>query len=168
MSEDAKTKPLMSKAALQKRIEDAHRELQRTVGAFDDEAMSKLVGEGDWTLKDVLAHIAGWEQILLKFHLGGEPFDQVIALKGAKYRVTSFDEVNAHLHRRYQALSAQETLRFLSDTHAQVMAALESFPEDQLHQPHPQLSTGASASINWADYIAANTYEHYEEHLASL
>ena len=87
---------------------------------------------------------------------------------GAVYRVTSYDEINAHLHARYKDMAPADVRRLLQETHARLVAALEAFPEDQLHQPHPGLSIGEASSLNWIDYIAANTYEHVEEHLAEL
>lgn len=168
MSENARTKPLMTKAALMSRIECAFDAFQRVVETYSAEAMTQPLKHGGWSIKDTLAHLAGWETILLKFHLGGESFDQVIGLKGAEYRIISFDTVNDHLHERYQGLSAEQAHQFLRDTHIRLMSELENFPEDQLHQPHPGLSIGEYASLNWIDYVAANTYEHFEEHLATF
>jgi hypothetical protein len=168
MSEGIVTKPLMSKEALIKRIESSYNELQLAYQSFDEVAMLDPLGEGDWAIKDILAHIASWEDILVRFHIGGEPFEQVIELDGARYRETTFDEVNDHLYERYKELSLEHAKALLEETHARVIKVLDSFPEDQLHQAHPQLSIGEYSSLNWIDYIVANTYEHYEEHLASL
>jgi hypothetical protein len=168
MSEGVKTKPLMGKGALIKRVESAFNELQRNFQSFDEDGLSEPIGGGTWTYKDILTHIACWEDILVRFHLGGEPFDQVIGMEGAQYRITTFDEVNDHLFARYKDLTAEEANAFLETTHAQVLEALDAFPEDQLHQGHLRLSIGEYASLNWIDYIAANTYEHYEEHMGTL
>lgn len=161
------TKPLPRREALLQRIDEAFRPIAEALETMDDEAFERKAG-GDWTVKDTLAHIASWERILLRFHLGGEPFDQVTGLPGASYRVTSFDEVNAHLHAVNRKLSADEVRTMLLQTHAKLMEALADFPEERLHQPHPELSTGEAASLCWIDYIAANTYEHIEEHMAEI
>jgi hypothetical protein len=168
MSEDAKTKPLMTKEALLKRIDQAFTELQRVTRSFDAEAAAKPLGESAWTFKDILLHIAGWEEIFVRFHHGGEPLDQVIVMEGAEYRVTSFDAINEHLFMLNQALSLDQAKARLEETHQRLLEILEAFPEQNLHQAHPRLSTGKAASLNWIDYIAANTYEHYEEHLAGI
>ncbi len=168
MSEGVVTKPLMSKAALIQRISHTYSELQSAFEDFDEVAMATPIGNGDWTYKDILAHVASWEDILVRFHIGGEPFDQVLEMEGAIYRQTTFDEVNEHLNKRNKGLSVEEAKSFLNETHARVLEVLDSFPEDQLHQGHPQLSTGEYVSLNWIDYIIANTYEHYEEHLSTL
>ena len=161
------TKPLPGKAALLGRIEETFSQVQTALDALDEGAMIREVG-GGWTVKDTLAHIAAWEEILLRFHLGGEPFDRVIDLSGAEYRKTSFDDVNAHLHEMHRGLASEQVRHKLLDTHAALLEALADFPEEQLHQPHPRLSTGPAAGVCWIDYIAANTYEHYEEHLKQL
>ena len=164
---DQKTKPLPRKEALLGRIEHTFDQVITAIDALDEEAMGHEVG-GGWTVKDTLAHIAAWEEILLRFHLGGEPFDQVIGLAGATYREISVDEVNAHLHENHRELSVEQVRRKLLDTHAALLDALADFPEGELYQPHPKLSQGEAASLCWIDYIAANTYEHYEEHLEQI
>ena len=36
--------------------------------------------DGSWSAKDLLAHIAAWEQVTIHFHVGGRPFEQVTGL----------------------------------------------------------------------------------------
>ena len=161
------TKPLQSKDALLRQIESSFSQVTEVLNTSDDEALGRPVG-GGWTVKDTLAHIAAWENILLRFHLGGEPFDQVIGMDGARYRVTGFDEVNAHLLETNRSLTAEQVRAFLLETHAALLKELVDFPVEKLHQPHPELSKGEAASLCWIDYITANTYEHIEEHLAEI
>ena len=167
MAEDAKTKPLMTKAALVERVRGAFENLLQSIGKLTDEQMLEPVGEGKWSWKDIVAHIAAWEDILVRFHLGGAPFDEVIQMRGAQYRITTYDAINEHLFQRFKTQNVQETKSYLQETHEAVMQALQAFPEEDLHQPHPRLSVGSSATVTWIDYIAANTYEHYEEHLVA-
>jgi len=161
------TKPLPGKTALLRRIETGFEGILAAANALTDQDFERSVST-EWTVKDTLAHIASWEEILLRFHMNGEPFEQVIGLPGARYRETSFEQINAHLQKMTQSLSASEVRRKLHDTHAALLEALAGFPDEQLHQPHPELSTGEAAGLCWIDYIAANTYEHYEEHLPAL
>ena len=162
------TKPLMGKAALLARIQAAYVSVHRILEDGEDQALLEAIGSGGWTLKDSLVHLAAWEMILLEFHLGGESFEAVTGYEGAVYRVTSYDDINAHLQARFRDMAPADVRHFVKDTHARLVAALEAFPEDQLHQPHPGLSVGEASGLNWIDYIAANTYEHVEEHLAEL
>ncbi len=162
------TKPLMGKAALLARIQRAYEPVQRLIEDGEDQALLEAVGSGGWTLKDSLAHLAAWETILLDFHMGDKSFAAVTGFEGAVYRVTSFDDINAHLHARYREMTPADIRNFVKETHARLLATLEAFPEDQLHQPHPGLSVGEASRLNWIDYITANTYEHLEEHLAEL
>ncbi len=166
MAEDAKTKPLMTKTALIERIDHAFEKLMAAVEGQSDEAMIERRGPETWSWKDTLAHIAAWEQILVRFHMGGEDLEQVIGFPGVVYGVTSFDEINAHLNARDRHLSPEESLAFLRRTHEQVMRAIHEFPEADLHQAHPHLNKDAAVLVTWIDYIAANTFEHYEEHMA--
>ena len=163
---DSQTKPLMTKEALVEQIREAHQALLQYTQGLSDEELVAPAGGGTWSWKDTLAHIAAWEQILVHFHIEGKPFDEVLGMDGARYRMTSFDVVNQHLYELYKDLSVDEVKVLCLEAHERVLAALDEFPEEFLHQPHPELSTGEAASVHWIEYIAANTYEHYEEHLA--
>ena len=78
------TKPLMSKAALLARIQNAYEPVHRILEAGDDQALLEAVGSGGWTLKDSLAHLAAWEMILLEFHLGEEILCSRDRLRGGR------------------------------------------------------------------------------------
>ena len=74
-----------------------------------------------WTL-DSLAHLAAWE-ILLDWAIVLFSRDHY---SGAVYRVTSYDEINAHLHARYKDMAPADVRRLLQETHAKLVAALEA------------------------------------------
>jgi hypothetical protein len=157
-----------SKQALLAKIEDGFNALMRVSESLDDRTMLANVGEGEWSVKDHLAHIAAWEEILLHFHIGGEPFETVIGVPGALYRVTSYDLLNEHLHRRHKDLTSGEVIARLKAGHEAVMGALDRMTEDELAQPRAWLDTPEAPSGPMAQYIARNTYEHYAEHLATI
>jgi hypothetical protein len=136
--------------------------------SLDPEAALQTLPGHSWSAKDVLAHLAAWEGILLRFHLGGQTFEQATGLSGAQYRLTPFDRVNDHLHARLQGCSLHQAIEMSDNVHAELMQELQAFPAEDLFQPHPSLSVGEAAGVRWIDYIAANTYEHFEEHLAAL
>lgn len=124
--------------------------------------------EGGWTAKDILAHISAWEKVLLEFQIGGQPFEDVIAMPGARYLETSFDAINDHLYAKYQGWSWDAVEQFAVNVHHSLMNKLESLsPEDY------QKSAEAIAAIGLEpfpllEYVAANTFDHYAEHLENL
>ncbi|NIM06228.1 MAG: ClbS/DfsB family four-helix bundle protein [Armatimonadetes bacterium] len=150
------------------KIQDTYSSLMQTIAGLDEETAAARPGEAEWSIKDILAHISAWEAILLRFHIGGEPFEEVVGLEGARYRATPFDVLNDHFYHRYRDLSFQEVAALLRDTHEDLLVALEALEEKELFKPHSWLQSGAVESGPLIDYVAGNTYEHYLEHQAAV
>lgn len=157
-----------SKEELFVKIEDGFRELIQVSETLDAALLAASTGEGEWSVKDHLAHIAVWEEVLLRFHIGGEPFESVVGVPGARYRVTSYDALNEHLHERDKALTPGEVMTRLKAGHEAVMDALRRMTEAELAQPRAWLDTPEAPSGPLAQYVAWNTHEHYAEHLATI
>jgi DinB superfamily len=100
---------------------------------------------GNWSVKDVMAHIGYWEEVCLeelRIHLRGES-------SGKDYRdaVALNDEWEARL----QALSLQESIQLFEMAHYQLFGLLASLQTEQ-----------------WNGYVRAwvrgATWHHFEEH----
>jgi uncharacterized protein (TIGR03083 family) len=156
-----------SKAELIERVRSARAALDRTVERLS-EAQMTAPGPDGWSIKDILAHIAAWEQILLVFHIGGKPFQEAARLAAVDYQTDSIDSINEALHRRDKARSLPETLDASRSSYGQVLAALEGMSEADLFKPYTPAgreSADGGLLINW---IAGDTYEHYSEHEAMI
>lgn len=133
-----------------------------TSDGFEDQ------NNAEWTAKDILAHVTAWEQVLLDFHIGGQSFDEVIGMPGAEYHVTSFDDINAHLYATYQKWSWQQVEELASQVHAALMSVLENLPEEMLQAPAESIAAIGLDPYPLYEYIAANTYDHYNEHIGNI
>jgi len=64
------------------RLAESRRALHQAIEGLNEEEMTQVQVEGVWTVKDVLGHIASWEEICLAplcHYVDGGPFDaQVI------------------------------------------------------------------------------------------
>jgi hypothetical protein len=83
---------------------------------------------GDWSVKDVIAHVTAWEEEALT-HLphildGGRP---------PRYSTTygGIDAFNAQTMERTRALPLAEVLRRQEEIHRRLVAYIETVPEDQ-------------------------------------
>jgi hypothetical protein len=115
-----------------------------------------------WTLKDLLAHIAGWERLVAadaRAVTRGEPFrpdgaaaepvDQINARLVAAAREVTADEVIAEARASYPALLA--TIEELSDAD---LAIRGRYPW--------------SADEMVANFVADSSFLHYREHLPEI
>ncbi len=150
------------------KIREGFDSLMAAVEPLDDEAIMAVESDGQWSVKDHLAHIAAWEEILLRFHIGGDSFESAVGLEGVSYRVTPYDVINEHLHRRDKTLRVSEVMDKLRLGHEAVMRTVGRLTDEELARPRAWLDTQEGPSGPLSQYIAWNTYEHYAEHLATI
>ena len=115
----------MYKEALFRRLNASWQELQDAITGLPDEAMVKPGAVGEWSVRDVIAHIATWEEEALKA--------LPIIVEGGKLpRYASQGGIDA-FNARQQAAKRQlslERLRLEMDaTHQRLLALLDRVPE---------------------------------------
>ena len=99
----------VNKEDLLLKIKASYSRLYDFVEDLEEGAITKILEIDDWTIKDILAHIAAWEDVLGRFHIQAQPFDQIVGMESANYRDTEEDEVN---ERFYQRGTGQESRWF--------------------------------------------------------
>jgi len=107
-----------------------------------------------WSVRDILVHVTSWEQETLK-HLplilsGGRP---------PRYSATygGIDAFNAQITARKKHLSLSEVLQELRSTHSQVVAFVESTPEDKIR-----------GDTRFRRRLRLDTYGHYPKHAEAI
>jgi hypothetical protein len=106
---------------------------------------------GYWSVKDILVHVAWWEQQTLA-KLGGAAtaHDQL----GGADNDAQIERVNDAVYREGRARSAGEVTAAFADSGSGLLEALTGLEE------HVVLAN--------LDFIAENTYRHYPEHAAQI
>lgn len=158
MSEQQSTWPA-SKAALLEQIHQDRASLEQWLAQLTPEQMTQPGPEG-WSVKDHLAHLVAWEQVLVGRYLHGKPFPEAAGMDEAtrsKGRM-SMDEINAYFYARDKDLPLQEVLDRFHRSYQQVLAELEQVDEATLFAPIRNRPDPLVAAV------AGNTYEHYQEH----
>lgn len=154
-----------TKADLLERIHSSYAALEQTIGQLKGEQMTTPI-DGSWSAKDLLAHIAAWQQVMLEFHVGRKPFEQVTGLKDVPYASTSVDQINEAFYARDKELPLAEVLQTFRARHQQLLATLDTLSEaDLLKHYTPAGRDGGGLLIDW---VGGDSYDHYEEHRATL
>jgi hypothetical protein len=138
--------------------------LLETVEKLSHDQMIK-VGPGDWSTKDILAHISFWERYLLFHHLQGKPSYEVMRID--KGLIEQFDEnrINALFFERSRHNSVSYTLEDLHQTHAELLVGLESVAFETLEKPGEY---DDRTKLPLIQSVLANTCDHYREHLETI
>jgi hypothetical protein len=105
---------------------------------------------GDWSVKDVLAHVTTWEAEALKYLPlileGGRP-PRYSTLYGG------IDAFNAQITDQKRGLSLDEVRRQLADTHRRLVAYVRDVPEAQF-----------MTETRFRHRLRLETYGHYNLH----
>lgn len=160
------TERTITKEELLARIESAWTELDRIQARAGDVAIGTL-GEGGWSLKDHLAHIAAWELSLVALLTSADR----AAATGVPADVDDTDAANAIIHERLRGLTAAEVGALLRGSRAQLRDSLARLTDSDLTLPYSHFQPGAAGEfsdqpvIGW---IKGNTYGHVREHLGAM
>src|SRR5467141_2464980 len=109
---------------------------------------------GNWSVRDIIAHVTTWDEEALR-HLP-------LILKGGKpprYSVTygGIDAFNAVMTERKKDFSLTKVLTQLDETHSQLIALIQSTPEDQFIR-----------ETRFRHRLRLDTYSHYPKHAEAL
>jgi hypothetical protein len=154
----------MDKAKVLETIQTERARLDGLLAQLSAEQMCQAALENQWSVKDVLAHIATWELRCagwIQAGLRGERPDK--PEKG--YTWEEIDTLNekAYLENRDRSLDDVQSDSRLA--YQQLLGQVRALSEDDI------TNTGR---FPWTDghglvpYIAANSYEHYQEHFEQI
>jgi hypothetical protein len=154
----------MNKAEAMELIQSERQALESVLAGLNEEQMSQPGVENNWSVKDILAHITDWEGRMVGWieeSLRGETpqrpapgmtWDDLDRLNEQTYllnRDRGLPDVSADFHRSYE----------------RAYSVVEALTEEDLIDP--QRFAWRAGDPLW-HMVAANTWEHYQEHRESI
>jgi hypothetical protein len=127
------------------RVEASWARLMEAISGLPEAQMAEPGVVGDWSVNDILAHVAYWEGRAIgtiERSLSGEPEPEVAA--------ETVDSINAGVYLERADWTTEQTLAELHGTHERFMAALRQ---------HPTIDP---------DLIEGDAWEHYDEHTVDI
>ncbi|HET8526400.1 MAG TPA: DinB family protein [Actinomycetota bacterium] len=119
-------------------LEDQHAELSGLLAGLDEEAFARrgTIGGGDWSAKDLAAHLGIWEELAIEvmaaFARGERP-----AVEDRFTGPGSGDQVNAEGVERFLDASASDVMARFEDLHRRVIAAIGSTGDEAWTAEYP-------------------------------
>lgn len=162
---DDSSEPL-DKDALLELIQRHRAELEATLEPLTTDQLLATPA-GGWSIKDHLAHINAWEQSLIAL-LQRRPRHEGLGVERAVYYSHDVDAVNNSIYTRSQARSAEEVLADFHASHRQLLDQLVLLSEADLQKTYSDYlldEPGEESGAPVVEWIAANSYHHYVEHL---
>jgi len=138
----------MGKAQALRRLEQ---EWQAFLKSVEDLPKTALLGKGvcgEWSIRDLMAHVTTWEEETLK------ALPLILEGKRTPKYSTNYggiDAFNALQHEKKQSLSLAQVRRDLASTHQRLVAFLSNLPE-------------TAFTLRLVRRLGIDTYKHYREH----
>jgi hypothetical protein len=143
--------------------------LEASLMDFNEQQFTQNCDEHGWNIKDHLAHIAHWEEVLLMMFLG-IPFEETMRIPWGKYPV--FDDVNEDMRRQWADFSPNFILKRLHRVHHHLMEKLSPLSEEDMQTPVKQFFSNIwipeQEQSNMAEFIHSYTDTHYRDHVGSI
>lgn len=154
----------MDKATLLDKIRSGYAALEAQISPLDEAQMTTAGADGEWSIKDILAHITawhyrllGWAQAILR---NEEP-----ALGDTVETDERLDRLNARFYEENKARPLDEVLSDLHSSYLEVIESVQAMADVDLTDP--QRFAWLNGNPFWS-LVAGNTYDHYQEHMESI
>ncbi len=145
---------------LHARIHDEWEAFAAVVATLDEPNIVRR-DVGEWSVKDILAHIAAWEKFLIANQFLGIPALEALCVPPDVMERASEDEVNAILFERNRDRTLVDVQTEWYETHRWLMSELAKLDEERLKQETRCFGAQPRPLAQW---IVFNTYEHYSDH----
>ena len=149
----------MDKAEFIRRVETARCEWNGLLAQVDDDLMLKSGIEGDWSAKDILAHVMWYEREMVRL-LNSR------SLIGSDLWELPLDDRNDEIHKEVKGMSLNAVRLGSEDAFGELIRQLNRLPEEAFGDP-AHFQNMPSEWKPW-DVIASNTFRHYREHSDSI
>lgn len=153
----------MSKAELIASIRSEREKLQAVLAGAAPEDMTIGGVVGEWSIKDVLAHIAMWYSRAITVLFQAE---RGIELQLPKSNAPDWSDVNAKDYRSQKDRPLDRIWRDFQDAHRQLLKRLEAWQDEAaLFDRHRYPELGGRSL---AEFVRANSSAHEAEHRVQI
>jgi hypothetical protein len=143
----------MKKNQVFQKLEQAWTALTESYSGLSEAQLTEPGVLGEWSVKDILAHVTTWEEEALKYLplilAGGKPPRYV--------QFGGIDGFNAQMAEQKRSLGLSEVLRQLEETHRRLLDYLLSVSEEHFTGETP-----------FRHRLRLDTYSHYPLHARAI
>jgi hypothetical protein len=144
----------MKKPQVITKIEQSWTDFKESYAGLPAERMLEAGASGEWSVKDIVAHVSAWEGEALKYLpvvLDGKRPPRYSVLYGG------IDAFNAQTASQARQLSLDEVIRQSDETHTRLIAYLQDAPEEEF-----------ASETRFRRRIRLDTYSHYPIHTQAI
>lgn len=144
----------MNRQQVLEKLEKAWSGLQEAYAGLSEKQMIEPGTLGEWSVKDILAHVTTWEQEALKY------MPWILEERQPPRYVDQYGGLNAFNHQMAElkrSLPLAQVLRQMEESHQQVVDFVRQAPEEQF-----------ATDTRFRRRLRLDTYSHYAEHARAI
>jgi hypothetical protein len=127
-----------------------------------EERMAEPGVDGPWSVQEIVAHLTWYERVIVE---GAQRLMRTGRYERSGLQLLSMDERNAVIAAQSRARPLPDVLAESEQVFGQLLAVIEACPEDLLNDP---LRLGLPPEVIPWTLVAANSYEHYQQHMDAI
>jgi hypothetical protein len=147
----------LNKAQLLATSEKEYTALEKLIAPLTPGQMTRPPAAGEWSVKDVLAHLYEWQQMFFRWYEAGLHGEKP-AVPAEGYKWSQLPALNQHIYETYRDLPLEEALRLFRSSHRKTMELIAKLSEEDLLTPGRWPWMNQNPLIA---YLNANTGSHY-------
>ena len=144
-----------TKANIIARLETERRRLLKNMADLTSTDLCTPGVVNEWSMKDVLAHLADWESRMPVWMETARRGKEVVTPE-PDLTWKQLDEFNRRVYERHRERSLEDVLAFFHRSHEEFMAMVEAMPEEEMLTPGYHAFTGKGAVYDWLNAYAAH------------
>ena len=150
----------MKKSELLDRLQEKYRQWEAFLGEIDPARIEQPGVNGDWSMRDILAHLTSWHRHLVA-RLDAAERGQPEPPPPWPAHLQTEDEINAWIYESNRGRSAREVLEDTRQVHQQLLTVLERLPDDvQIETVEPSYYL---VWVNGQRFPASEFFDHFHD-----
>lgn len=145
-------------------FDDAWSQIEHRCAGLNETQMVAPGAMGEWSVKDILAHLSAWEKYLLDrlgFVMTRQPPQYPVMVS-----IQDVDCFNAQVFVDNKERSLNSVMLEFRSLYHGVKTVLEAMDDELLHKPYDY--DWPDDGLNLLQLIRANTTDHFKEHFAAI
>jgi hypothetical protein len=146
-----------TKKDLMAAIDKERSALEAVLEALTPEQMVEPGVVGEWSVKDVLAHLVEWEQMALGWYRAGLE-GQIAAMPAPGYKWNQTPQLNHMIYEKHRDQPLDEVMRQFHASHREIVAVIVGLTDEELFTPGRYAWTRKNTM---GTYFVSATSSHY-------
>ena len=147
----------MKKSELLNWLQQQNRQWEAFLDQIGEERMDQGGVAGDWSIKDIVAHLTGW-QPRLTAHIQAAQRGEPEPPPPWPAHLQTDDEINAWIYEANRRRSVQEILDESRQVFQQFLAVIEGLPDDILIEPAYHI-----VQLGGQRFSASEFFDHFHD-----